>query len=107
MACRVMLSNGRLVVEDQERLLKGRHNSQMAVWGLQYDAQSSSYLGTRDDQGLVEKVTGYFSRAQIPYELSQEVEQVKEELESQHRHLATALGEGARFKRAEPVSGEL
>jgi SNF2 family DNA or RNA helicase len=79
----------------------------MAVWGLQYDTRSSNYLGTRDDQGLVEKLIGYFSRAQIPYELSQEVEQIKAELESQHRHLMRALEEGARFKRAEPVSGEL
>jgi SNF2 family DNA or RNA helicase len=79
----------------------------MAVWGFQYDTQSSSYLGARDDQGLVEKVTGYLSRAQIPYELSQEVEQVKAERELQHGHLTRALEEGAHFKRAEAVSGEL
>lgn len=107
MACRVNLTNGRLVVEDQERLLKGRHHSQMAVWGLQYDSRSSSYLSTRADPQLVGKVTGYLSRAQIPFDLSQEVEQVKANLESQQQHLARALEEGACFKRAEPVSGEL
>lgn len=107
MACRVTLRDGYLVVEDQERLLKGRHHSQMAVWGLKYDTQSSSYHGTRDDKSLVEKVTGYLSRARIPYDLSDEVEELQAQLESQQRDLTKALADGARFKRAEPVAAEL
>ena len=106
MACRLTIADGRLVVEDHNRLLKGRHHSQMAVWGLQHNPLSKSYVGARTDPQLVEKVASYLSRAQIPFELSQEAATIQADLQALHQHLIRALEEGARFKRAEPVSGE-
>jgi SNF2 family DNA or RNA helicase len=107
MVCRLTLSDGRLVIEDRERLLRGRHHSQMAVWGLHFDTPSNSYVGKTYEQGLLEKVTGYFLRTKVPYELAPEVELVKAEQESQSRHFTIAREQGARLKQAEPVSGEL
>ncbi len=102
-----MLNDGRLAIEDHERLLRGRHHSQMAVWGLHFDTSSNSYLGNTYEQGLLEKVTGYLLRTKIPFELAPEVELVKAEEESKNRQLTIAREQGARLKEAEPVSGEL
>lgn len=106
MSCRVSVASGRLVLNDASRLLKGRHLSQMAVWGFQYDPGSCTYTSTRDDPALVEKVTTYLSRFHIPFELSQEATAAQAELRARVQSLSQALQEGARFKQAEPVSAE-
>lgn len=106
MTCRLTLDDGRLVVEDQERLLRGRHHSQMAVWGLQFEPPSNRYLGRANAQALLEKITSYLVRMKVPYELTPEVERVKAELEIQYRDLRRSRDEGERLKRAEPISDE-
>src|SRR5688500_9278306 len=102
MVCRIRLNDGRLVIEDPERQLRGRHLSQMAVATLHFDPPPSSYVGAAYEQGLLEKLTGYFLRAKVPYELAPDVEVVKAEEESQSQHLKVAREQGARLKEAEP-----
>lgn len=106
MSCRVSVASDRLVLNDALRLLKGRHLSQMAVWGFRYDPTSSTYTSTRDDPALVEKLTKYLSRFHIPFELSEEATAAQAELHERVQSLSQALKEGTRFKQAEPVSTE-
>ena len=106
MACRLSVSQGRLILEDQERLLKGRQESQLAVWGFTYDTGTKAFVGSRIEPEIVEKVSNYLSRYQIPLELSREAATAQAEFKVRTADLARALEEGARFKRAEPVSNE-
>jgi SNF2 family DNA or RNA helicase len=106
MVCRLSVSHGRLILEDHERLLKGRQESQLAVWGFTYDIGTKSFVGSSAGPEIVEKVSNYLSRFEIPLELSREAASAQTEFKARGADLARALNEGARFKRAEPVSDE-
>lgn len=99
MSCRVTISNDRLVVGDPSRLLTGRHHSQMSVWGFQYEPSTKSYIAQSEEiYALLQKITKYFTRYQIPLELSQDVELAQAEVQRSQDELNQALEAGALFK---------
>ena len=99
MSCNVTISNGRLVVVDPARLLTGRHHSQMSVWGFLYEPNGNSYTAQAEEiYTLLQKITKYLTRYQIPLELSQEVELAQAEVQQSQDELSQALETGALFK---------
>jgi len=99
MSCKVTISNGSLVVDDPSRLLTGRHHSQMSVWGFRHEPNTNSYIARADEiYILLQKITKYLSRYQIPLELSQDVELAQEEMQRSQDELNQAVEMGALFK---------
>lgn len=99
MSCKIAISDGRLVVSDPSRLLTGRHHSQMSVWGFQYDPNIKLYLAQSEEiYSLLQKITKYLTRYQIPVELGQEVELAQEEMQRSQDELGQALASGTLFK---------
>src|ERR1019366_9095015 len=99
MSCKISISDGRLVVSDPSRLLTGRHHSQMSVWGFRYEPTTKSYLSQSEEiYTLLQKITKYLTRYQIPLELSQEVELAQAEVQQSQDELTQALEAGALFK---------
>ena len=106
MPCRISLSDGKLIVEDRDRLLKGRHHSQLALWDMRFDGASFRYTSSRHDPHLVEKVTTYLTRSAVPFEVSAEVSAARDQLNAERVELFEALRKGQQFKAAEPVTLE-
>jgi SNF2 family DNA or RNA helicase len=99
MTCKVTISNGRLVMEDMSQLIRGRHHSQMSVFGFQYDERTHSYIGPPDDTYLLlQKVTTYLLRNEIPTELSHDAEVSRDLVQRSHDELTEALDAGRLFK---------
>ena len=99
MTCKVTISNGRLAVSDPLRLLSGRHNSQMSYCGFRYEPGTQSYIAQSEEiYSLLQKITKYLSRHQIPLTLSQDVELAQQELLQSQGELSQALETGALFK---------
>lgn len=99
MSCNVTINNGRLVVGDPSRLLSGRHHSQMSYWGFRYEPNTQLYIAqSAEIYSLLQKLTKYLSRHQIPLELSQDVELAQEEVQRSQGELRQALETGALFK---------
>lgn len=101
MVCRATIEKGRVILSDPTRLLVGRHLSQMAAWGFQYDSASHSYVGKPEEQHLLERVIKYLSRFRIPIELSTEAQAAQAEIEQSGLELKRAISVGAQFKDAE------
>lgn len=99
MSCKITISGGRLVVSDQSRLLTGRHHSQMSVWGFRYETNTKSYIAQSEEiYSLLQKITKYLTRYQIPLELSKDVELAQAEMQRSQDELSQALEAGALFK---------
>lgn len=101
MTCTVTISDGRIVISDPSRLVRGRHLSQLAVWGFRFDPETNSYIGRPEEQQNLEKVSRYFARFQIPFLLSEEAEETKAEIERSENELKNAIEAGALFKGVE------
>lgn len=99
MSCSITIIDGRLVVGDPSRLLTGRHHSQMSVWGFRYETETKSYLAKSEEiYTLLQKITKYLTRYQIPVEISQDVELLIADVQQSQDDLAQAIEAGALFK---------
>ncbi len=101
MSCKVTISNGRLVIADPLQLLSGRHHNQMYYWGFRYEPNTQSHIAQSEEiYSLLQKITKYLSRYQIPLELSQEVESAQAEVQLAQDELSQALEAGTLFKKS-------
>lgn len=105
MTCEVSIENGRIVISDPARSLTGRHRSQMAFWGLDYDPATTSYAGAEHPQ-LLDKVIRYFGRFHVPLDLAQSARQVYEQHVKAREVLEHAMRYGALFKSASTTAPE-
>ncbi|MBK9521359.1 MAG: hypothetical protein IPO13_07015 [Rhodocyclaceae bacterium] len=109
MSCKITFEDGQLVVEDPSQLLRGRHHSQMALWGFRHHQNAKSYIAQSGKAPeLLQKVISYLAKAEIHLDLSQDVMLAQQELQRLREDLSQALEAGALFKVAQPsrkVSG--
>ncbi|MFA7270304.1 MAG: DEAD/DEAH box helicase [Sterolibacterium sp.] len=71
----------------------------MSVWGFRFESATKSYIAPSEEKYiLLQKVTKYLLRYQIPLEQSQDVELAQAELQQSQDELSHALEVGALFK---------
>ncbi len=99
MSCKITFEDGQLVVEDPSQLLRGRHHSQMALWGFRHHQNAKSYIAQSGKAPeLLQKVISYLAKAEIHLDLSQDVMLAQQELQRLREDLSQALEAGALFK---------
>lgn len=99
MSCTIVVSNGKLTIADPLNLLKGRHHSQMAYFGFEYQVGAGLYTGKSDDLfGLLQKTSSYFSSSNIPYELTSEAKELQAKITGRREELSRSMNAGRLFK---------
>ena len=106
MTCAISADETHVIVSDPNRALLGRHHSQLAAWGFQFDPQLRVYQATRGDDGLIAKVVRYFERFAIEHQLDDGAVAAQSLFEASSSEVNRAREAGAAFKAAERAPQE-
>lgn len=71
MSCGVTISEDAIVLSDPDKTLRGRHHGQLAFWGFKFDPTSSTYRAESQGGQLLNRLTTYFAKFDIAFELSE------------------------------------
>jgi superfamily II DNA or RNA helicase len=107
MTCRILVDAATVAVEDLDRVLIGRHSSQLAAWGFEFDASSRTHRVALGDGALVSKVTKYLERHGVVVELNPSATETQKAFEASAGEVALARQAGGSFKSAEKAPPEL
>ena len=94
----VRIDHGRLVIDDPERVIRGRHLSQLAYWGFASAGETSLIASSLAIHTTLDKVLAYFTRHNIAHDVTEEVAASKAALAELRDELDGAVRRGGRFK---------
>ena len=94
----VRIDHGRLVIDDPERVIRGRHLSQLAYWGFASAGETSLIASSLTIHTTLDKVLAYFTRHNIAHDVTEEVAASKAALAELRDELDGAVRRGGRFK---------
>jgi len=95
----VRIEGGRLAIDDGERIIGGRHRSQLAYWGFSADGLTNTLIASPVDiHATLDKVLAYLTRHNIPHEVTEEVAASKAALSELRGEVNDAVKQGSRFK---------
>jgi len=106
MTCGVTIADGWIFVSDPSRSLTGRHHGQMAFWGFEFDSASRTYRAHSQEGQLLERVTKYFAKFTIAFELSESAQEAHVTHLASEGALRNALQAGEKFKNADAAPPE-
>jgi SNF2 family DNA or RNA helicase len=93
------MAGDRLLVDDGTGVINGRHLSQLAFWGFNFESSSGLLVATPADLlATLDKVLAYLARQGIQCETTDEIRARQAELAIIRGDLDDALRQGARFK---------
>jgi SNF2 family DNA or RNA helicase len=96
----VRIEGTQLVIEDGERVIAGRHRSQLAYWGFSSASNSDRLVASPADvNATLDKVLSYLSRHNIAHQVTDEVVTSRAELVELRSELRDAVEKGSRLKR--------
>lgn len=96
---RIALYATSLVVELHDVRLAPRHESQLVHWGFHFNARGDSFeVQTQRTDNIAHKVTSYFQKHNLPYELTPDVEHLVTHWHTAASELACAMNRGASLK---------
>lgn len=99
MTCEIDLIDGRLVVRDSDGLIRGKHYSQLALWGFQLEREPRSFISrNREARTILARVLRYLSSNQIPLTLSASVKTIESAIINARSALDAARAAGSAFK---------
>lgn len=108
MSCTIAISQGRLTLCDPLGRLTGRHYSQLAYWGFHYEAEARLFTGiVGEAHDTLEKLTGYLSRQEIPFSLTEDVKSILAESQLAKSELSQAIEAGTLLKSGKARAAEV
>src|SRR5947207_591742 len=99
MTVQVRLEDQTLVIEDEGRLVAGRHYSQLVYWGFKPEPNARRFVCSGlNNFGTLDKVLAYFEKHAIPYSVGAKITEARAELSDLRGLLHSAVLAGATFK---------
>jgi hypothetical protein len=100
---RLSLREGCIVVELGDVALAPRHESQLVHWGFRFDHSFNWFdLGTERPEDVAQKVTDYFQKHAVSYEVSTDVDRLLTSHRAAMSVLADAMRNGGSLKSGHP-----
>lgn len=105
MIAEISVRDGELFVQDNARLLSGKHLGQLSFWSFRYDAGAKTFVARPDHLSLtLEKLVAYLAREGIAYRLSDEANHLRSQVSEARATLSAALEKGGAIKNGEMSS---
>ena len=95
----LLMENDQLIIRSNPGDLASRHKSQLDFWKFETTVDSETYQSPpRVTNSLVSKITKYFEKQNLNYEVDSNVQQLLDRLQQSSSELSSALNQGTKLK---------